>query len=147
MTFGLEYLFIFGKFCDSHYTSRFSSLTGEICLQKYLPISGQLSITNQLKQNVIDYQNHLTIEETWRKKVIILKTSTTPRKKTLGTRREVINAGTLPWNVFIAAQENWKWSDNVFTSQREMWSLQWINDHLLLLIHSFFFVGNATISR
>jgi len=64
MTFGLEYLFIFGKFCDSHYTSRFSSLTGEICLQKYLPISGQLSITNQLKQNVIDYQNHLTIEET-----------------------------------------------------------------------------------
>jgi len=27
-------------------------------------------------------------------------------QKTLGTRREVINAGTLPWNVFIAAQEN-----------------------------------------
>ena len=31
-----------------------SSQNGEICLQKYLPISGKLSITKFLKQNVVD---------------------------------------------------------------------------------------------
>jgi len=31
-------------------------------MQKYLPITGKLSITNYLKQNAIDYQNHLTIQ-------------------------------------------------------------------------------------
>jgi len=36
-------------------TSRLSSQNGEICLQKYLPISGKLSITNSLKQNAVDY--------------------------------------------------------------------------------------------
>jgi len=25
-----------------------------------------------------------------------------------------MNAGTLPWKVFIASQGHWKWSDNVF---------------------------------
>jgi len=39
-----------------------SSQNGEICLQKYLPISGKLSITNNLKQNAVDYRNHFTIE-------------------------------------------------------------------------------------
>jgi len=34
----------------------------EIYLQKYLPISGKLSITNYLKQNAVDYGSHLTIE-------------------------------------------------------------------------------------
>jgi len=43
-------------------TSRWSSQNGEICLQKYLPISGKLSITNYLKQNGVDYRSHLTIE-------------------------------------------------------------------------------------
>ena len=43
-------------------TSRLSSQNDEICLQKYLPISGKLSITNYLKQNTVDYQSHLTIE-------------------------------------------------------------------------------------
>jgi len=42
-----------------------SSQNGEICLQKYLPISGKLSITNYLKQNAVDYYgSHLTIENT-----------------------------------------------------------------------------------
>jgi len=46
-------------------------------------------------------------------------------------------AGTLPWKVFIASQGHWKWSDNIFsTSQRETWSLQWVNDQIL--IHSNF---------
>ena len=43
-------------------TSRLSSQNDEICLQKYLPINGKLSITNYLKQNAVDYRSHLTIE-------------------------------------------------------------------------------------
>jgi len=43
-------------------TSRLSSKNDEICLQKYLPISGKLSITNYSKQNTVDYRSHLTIE-------------------------------------------------------------------------------------
>jgi len=39
-----------------------SSQNGEICLQKYLPISGKLSITKYLQQNAADYRSHLTIE-------------------------------------------------------------------------------------
>jgi len=39
-----------------------SSQYGKICLQKHLPISGKLSITNYLKQNALDYRRHLTIE-------------------------------------------------------------------------------------
>ena len=35
-------------------TSRLSSQNGEICLQKYLHISGKLSITNYLTQNAVD---------------------------------------------------------------------------------------------
>jgi len=62
MTFGIENLFIFGKFSDFYHTSRLSTQNGEICLQNYLPISGNLSITNYLKQNAIDYHSHLTIE-------------------------------------------------------------------------------------
>jgi len=34
--------------------SPWSSQNGEICLQKYLPISGKLSITNYLKQTAVD---------------------------------------------------------------------------------------------
>jgi len=37
-------------------TSRLSSQNGESCLQKYLPISGKLSIPNYLKQN--DYRRY-----------------------------------------------------------------------------------------
>jgi len=55
--------FIFGKFSDFYYTSRLSNLNGEICLQKYLPISGEASITNYLKQNALDYESHLTKEK------------------------------------------------------------------------------------
>ena len=43
-------------------SSRLSSENDEICLQKYLPISGKLSITNYLKQNAVDYRSHLPIE-------------------------------------------------------------------------------------
>jgi len=39
-----------------------SSQNGEICLQKFLPISGKLSITNYLKRNALDYRSHLTTE-------------------------------------------------------------------------------------
>jgi len=70
------------------YTSRLSSQNGEICLQNYLPISGKLSITNNLKQNAVDYRNHLAIENNFKveKKIYYLKTSTTfpPPKKRLG---------------------------------------------------------------
>ena len=43
-------------------TSRLSCQNDKICLQKYLPISGKLSITNYLKQNAVDYRSHPTIE-------------------------------------------------------------------------------------
>jgi len=69
-----------------------SSQTGEICLQKYLPISGKLLITNYLKQNAVDYRSHLTIEDNLQveKRYIISNTSTTfPNpKKTLRVRVE-----------------------------------------------------------
>jgi len=59
-------------------------------------------------------------------------------------------AGTLPWKVFIASQGHWIWSDNIFSaSQRETWSLQWVNDQIL--IHSIFstkprlYRGNAIL--
>jgi len=54
-------LFIFGKLSDFYHTLRLSTQNGETCLQKYLPISGNLSISNYLKQNAIDYKSHLTI--------------------------------------------------------------------------------------
>jgi len=44
------------------FTSRLSSQNGEICLQKYLPISSKLSITNYSKQNALGYRRHLTTE-------------------------------------------------------------------------------------
>jgi len=84
MTFGLENLFIFGKFSYFYHTSRLSTQNGEICLQKYPPISGNLSIANYLKQNAIDYQMHLTMENKLKVEisVVISKTSTTlPSKK------------------------------------------------------------------
>jgi len=37
-------------------TSRLSSQNDEICLQKYLPISGKISITNYLKQDAVDIE-------------------------------------------------------------------------------------------
>jgi len=46
VTLGLENLFIFGKVSDFYYTSRLSHQNGEICLEKYSPISDKLSITN-----------------------------------------------------------------------------------------------------
>jgi len=38
--------------------SRLSSQIEEICLQKYLPIGGKLSITSYLQQNAADYRSH-----------------------------------------------------------------------------------------
>ena len=167
MTFGLEILLIFGRFSDFYHTSRLSTQNGEICLQKYPPTSGNLSITNYLKQNAIYYKSHFTIENHLKVEisVVISKSSTTlsSEKNAWGTRRgvgrgslhpkflalfvilcferrcrkqnnycslkvkilpcpkfvgwlrlgtrrdkhlkklEVINAGTLPWKVFIAS--------------------------------------------
>ena len=69
-------------------TSRLSGQNGKICLQKYLPISGELSITSYLKQNALDYWRHLTIENNLKveKRYIISKTSTHPQKNTFGVR-------------------------------------------------------------
>jgi len=89
---------------------------GEICLQKYLPISGKLSITSYLKQKAVDYRSRLTIENDLKvkKRYMISKTSTTflpsQKKNVWGTRRDKHTkklesknyAGTLPWKVFIA---------------------------------------------
>jgi len=69
-----------------------SSQNGEACLQKYLPISGKISITNYLKQSSVDYRSHLTIENNLKveKRYIVSKTSATfpPPQKTLGVRVE-----------------------------------------------------------
>jgi len=74
-------------------TSRLSGQSGKICLQKYLPVSGKLSITSYLKQNAVDYRSHLTMENNFKveKRYIISKTSTTlaPTKTNIwGTRRD-----------------------------------------------------------
>jgi len=52
-----------------------SSQNGEICLQKYLPISGKLSITKFLKQKFVDFWSGLTIEITFegRKKDLLFR--------------------------------------------------------------------------
>jgi len=94
-----------------------SSQNDEICLQKYLPISGKLSITNYLKQNAAGYRSHLTLENTLKveKRHIISKIGTTftpPQKNAWGTRRDEHTknresnnyAGILSWKVFIASQ-------------------------------------------
>jgi len=92
-----------------------SSQNGEICLQKYLPISGKLSITKYLQQNAVDYRSHLTLENNLKigKKVFISKTSITfppPEKNAWGTRRDKhtkkleSNAGSLSWKLFIPSQ-------------------------------------------
>jgi len=87
----------------------------EICLQKYLPISGRLLIAIYLKQNAVEsksfgQKNNLKVEKLY----IISKTSTTslPQKSAWGMRRDKhakklesnYYAGTLPWKVFIASQ-------------------------------------------
>jgi len=64
-----------------------------IVLQKYLPISGKLSITNYLKQNAVDYRSYLTIDNNLKveKRYIISKIGTTftsPQKNAWGTRRD-----------------------------------------------------------
>ena len=41
-------------------TSRLSSQNDEMCLQKYLPISGKLFLKNA--NSAVDYRSHLTIE-------------------------------------------------------------------------------------
>jgi len=62
-------------------------------LQKYLPISGKLSITNYLKQNAVDYRSHLIIENNLKvekKGILFLKQAqiSLPPKKSLGVRVE-----------------------------------------------------------
>ena len=133
-------------------TSRLSSQNDEICLHKYLPIGGKLSITSYLKQNAADYRSHMTIENNLKvkKRYIISKTGTTftPPKKRLGTRRDehtkelVSNnyAGTLPWKVFIASQGHWKWSDNI-------WKREVCSESMTKFSSIQFFVRNTTISR
>jgi len=97
-------------------TSRLSFQNVEICLQKYLPISGKLSITNYLKQNSVDYRSHLTTENNLkveRKDTLFRKQAqlSLPPKNAWGTRRDKHTkklesnnyAGTLPWQVFISS--------------------------------------------
>jgi len=88
MTFGLENLFIFGKFSDFYYRSPLFTQNDEFCLQKYPQISDEVSITNHLKQNAIDYLGHLTIEISWRSKKCSYfenKHNSTSRTKRMGT--------------------------------------------------------------
>jgi len=93
-------------------TSHLSSQHVEICLQKYLPISCRLSITNYLKQNSVDYRSNLTTENNLKveKKVYYFENKhnfpLTSQKRS-GTRRnkhakklESNNyAGTLPFEL------------------------------------------------
>jgi len=77
------------RFC----TSRLSSQSGEICLQKYLPVSGKLSITSYLKQNAVDYRSHLTMENNLKveKGILFLKQaqlSLLQKTNVWGTRRD-----------------------------------------------------------
>jgi len=76
--------------CTSRQSS--SSQNDEICLQKYLPISGKLSITKYLKQNDVEYRSHLTIENNVKveNRYITSKRSTTflSPQKMLGVRVE-----------------------------------------------------------
>jgi len=70
-----------------------SSQNGEICLQKYLPINGKLSITNYLTQNAVDYGSHLAIENNLKveKKVYYFENKhnfPSPTKNDWGTRRD-----------------------------------------------------------
>jgi len=108
-------------------TSRLSSQNGEICLQKYLPITGKLSITKYLTQNAVDYQNHLTIENNLKveEKVYCFKNKhnfPSPTRNAWGTRRDKHTqklesnsyAGTLHWKVFTPSQGHWKWSDTIW---------------------------------
>jgi len=79
-----------------------SSQNGEICLQKYLAISGRPSITNYLKQNAVDYLSYLTIENTLKveKKIFYFENKHNSTQKTLGVRVATNvpkhYAGTLP---------------------------------------------------
>jgi len=140
-------------------TSRLSSQNGEICLQKYLPISGKLSTTKCLKQNALDCRSRLTIENILNveKRYIFSKTSTTQLfltpKTAWGTRRDKHTkklesknyAGTLPWKVLIASQGYWKWSDNIFprhSGNVKFVVSQWPNSRPFN-----FFARNATTSR
>jgi len=94
-----------------------SSQNGEIYSQKYLPISGKLSITNYLKENAVDCRSHLTIENNLKvdKKVYYFENKhnfPSHQKNAWGTRRDKHTkklesnnyAGTLPWKVFIGSQ-------------------------------------------
>jgi len=47
-----------------HFENHWSSQTGEIYLQKYLPVSGKQSITKFLKRNAVDCRSRLTVENT-----------------------------------------------------------------------------------
>ena len=99
-------------------TSRFSSQNGEICLHKYLPISGKRSITNFLTQNAVDYRSHLTIENNLKvgiKKVYYFENKhnfPSPTNNAWGIRRNKHTQklksnksfGTLPWKLLIASQ-------------------------------------------
>jgi len=92
-----------------------SSQNGEICLQKYVPISGKLSITKYLQQNAVDYISHLTIENNLKigKEVYYFENKhnfPSPQKNVWVTRRDKhtkkleSNAGSLFWKVFLASQ-------------------------------------------
>jgi len=81
-------------------------------LQTYLPVSGNLSITNYLKQNAVDYLSHLTKDNNLKvdKKVYYFENKHNfPSKNAWGTRRDKHTkklesnnyAGTSPWQVFL----------------------------------------------
>jgi len=123
-------------------TSRLSSQNGEICLQKDLPISGKLSVTNYLKQNAVLLSKSFDHKK-WlegRKKVYycISKTSTTfpllPKNAWVRVETNMAkNSKELRWHfalkgVYCITRALKIIRQYVSTSQRETWNLQWVND-------------------
>jgi len=138
-------------------TSRLSSQNGEICLQKYLPISGKLSVTNFLKKSAVDCRSRLTIENTLKveKKVYCFENKhnlSSPTKNAWGTCRHKHTkklqsnnyAGTLPLKVFIASRAL-KMIRQYF--QRHNGKRKVCSESMIKFLPIHFFVRNANIPR
>ena len=140
-------------------TSRLSSQNGELFLHKYLPITSKLSITNYLKENAVDYRSYLTIENDLKveKRYILFRKQaqlSLPLKNAWGTRRNKHSLPKHPKAIIILSlcpgrcllhHKGVENDQTIFsTSQRETWSLQWVNDQIL---HSIFCTkrGNAIL--
>jgi len=128
-------------------------------LQKYLPISGKLSIANYLNKMLLMFQSHLTTDNNLKieKNVCYFENKHNvpySTKKTLEVRVET-NITKKSKAIFMLALYpgrcllHHKGIENYIrqyfsTSQRETWSLPWINDKLL--IHSIYWTKRDYIA-